>query len=116
MRDFFDRLLVVTVRDQTIDLVLGTNTSYPPLVNPVLECLSPIACVCVCSVAGGADLKVTDENNRQYVESLVEHKLGVSISLATEAFREGLEDVLGAFVLQLFSVSDHLQSTELVAA
>ena len=35
--------------------------------------------------------------------SLLDHKLGISIALAAQSFGEGLEDVLGSFVLQLFS-------------
>ena len=67
----------VGVRDRTVDLVLG-----------------------------GSEIEVTDENKEEYVEALLDHKMGVSISLAAEGFRAGIQDVLGPFVLKLFSADE----------
>ena len=57
-------------------------------------------------VLGGSEIEVTDENKEEYVEALLDHKMGVSISLAAEGFRAGVQDVLGPFVLKLFSADE----------
>ena len=67
----------VGVRDRTVDLVLG-----------------------------GSEIEVTNGNKEEYVEALLDHKMGVSISLAAEGFRAGIQDVLGPFVLKLFSADE----------
>ena len=47
---------------------------------------------------GGANVTVTDDNKREYVQAMLDHKLGLSISVAVEGFRAGLHDVLGKYV------------------
>ena len=57
-------------------------------------------------VPGGADLRVTEENKREYVAAMCEWKLRGRVAQQLQAFADGLHDFVPQHLLALFSAEE----------
>eukprot|EP00656_Telonema_subtile_P013505 TRINITY_DN1685_c0_g6_i1.p1 TRINITY_DN1685_c0_g6~~TRINITY_DN1685_c0_g6_i1.p1 ORF type:complete len:753 (-),score=174.95 TRINITY_DN1685_c0_g6_i1:246-2504(-) len=57
-------------------------------------------------MSGGNDVDVTEENKAEWVHKLVEYKLVTAITEQSDAFRQGMVDVLSEATLQLFCAAE----------
>jgi len=85
---------------------LGVEPSFSCTINSSEEVLGMLHTVDL--VPGGSEIDVNDGNKADWVEKLIQHKLGGCIAEQTDAFRMGMLDVLPEAALQLFD-SEELQ-------